>query len=74
MSTKVKKMFKIEGMHCTSCAMNIDMELEDLSGIKEAKTSYAKQQLTVVYDAKKVTDEDIIKIVKQIGYTATVLL
>ncbi len=37
-----KVIFKIQGMHCTSCAMNIDGELEDTEGIKEAKTNYAK--------------------------------
>ena len=36
MSTVVKKKLKIEGMHCSSCAMSIDMDLEDLKGIKSA--------------------------------------
>ena len=35
---------KIVGMHCTSCAMNIDFELEDIKGVKEASTNYAKLQ------------------------------
>ena len=34
---------QIQGMHCSSCAMNIDFDLEDLDGVKSAKTSYAKQ-------------------------------
>ena len=39
-----KLVLKIKGMHCTSCAMNIDGELEDTKGVKEANTSYAKQK------------------------------
>ena len=43
----VKKKLKIDGMHCTSCAMNIDFGLEDLEGIKSVKTRYAKQECEV---------------------------
>ena len=32
---------KITGMHCPSCAMNIDGALEDTAGVIEAETSYA---------------------------------
>lgn len=54
---------KITGMHCTSCAMNIDGELEDTDGVKEAKTNYAKQQSEVTFDEKKVSVNQIISIV-----------
>ena len=33
---------KIDGMHCTSCSLSIDGELEDLPGVISASTSYAK--------------------------------
>lgn len=64
----IKKVFKISGMHCISCAMNIDGELEDKEGVKSANTSYAKQECEVNFDEGKVTVEEIIKIVKKIGY------
>lgn len=57
-------------MHCTSCAMSIDGDLEDTEGIKNASTSYAKQTLEVEFDEGKVNEKDIITIVKQTGYTA----
>lgn len=44
-----KKIFKISGMHCTSCAMNIEWDLED-QGLT-AKCDYAKQTLEVEIDA-----------------------
>ena len=44
----VKKMvFKIAGMHCGSCAMNIDGDLEDTGKVKSAKTNYARSQTEV---------------------------
>jgi len=70
MSKIIKKKLKIEGMHCSSCAMNIDFDLEDLEGIKAAKTNYAKQESEVEFDEQKVKVEDIIKSVEKTGYKA----
>lgn len=60
--------FKIEGMHCTSCAMNIDGELEDVSGVLKAQTSYAKSLTTVTYDSEKVSLQKLIKVINNVGY------
>lgn len=70
----IKKKFKITGMHCTSCAMNIDGELEDLTGVKEANTSYAKAETEVSYDPDKVSLKDIESAVKKAGYTCVPVL
>jgi P-type Cu+ transporter len=64
------KKFKILGMHCVSCAMNIDGELEDTEGVKSCNTSYAKQETEVEFDEKKVDEEKIVEIIKSVGYTA----
>ncbi len=62
----------IEGMHCTTCAMNIDGELEDTEGIKSASTNYAKQETEVEFDENKVDDKKIVEIIKEVGYSATI--
>lgn len=67
----IKKNFTIEGMHCTSCAMNIDFDLEDLPGIKTAKTNYAKQQTEVTYDEEKVNEKNICETIGKTGYKAS---
>ena len=36
--------FRIKGMHCAACSMNIDGALEELDGVIGATTSYAKEQ------------------------------
>lgn len=66
----IKKKLKIEGMHCASCAMNIDFDLEDLDGVSLAKTSYARQESEVEYDEEKLSVEDIIKSIEKTGYQA----
>lgn len=58
-------------MHCTSCAFNIDGELEDTEGVKESNTNYAKQKTEVVYDENKLNEKKIIDIIKSVGYTAS---
>ncbi len=68
MTAKTK--FKITGMHCTSCAMNIDGELEDTEGVKEANTNYAKALTEVEFDTDKMTQDKIVAIIKKVGYTA----
>ena len=67
----IKNKFKITGMHCTSCAFNIDGELEDTDGVEEANTNYAKAETEVKFDPEKVSVDKIIKLIKTVGYTAT---
>lgn len=70
MSKIVKKKLKIDGMHCTSCAMNIDFDLEDLEGIKTARTNYAKQETEVEFDEEKIKVDKIIITIQKTGYEA----
>lgn len=65
----MKKIFKIQGMHCASCATMIDLDLEDLKGITSAKTDYAKSELSVEYDDKLVSEKEIIASIKRSGYS-----
>lgn len=59
-------------MHCTSCAMNIDFDLEDL-GVKSAKTNYAKQEAEVEFDEEKINPQKIIDQIKKTGYRASLI-
>ncbi|OGE37384.1 hypothetical protein A3F00_02820 [Candidatus Daviesbacteria bacterium RIFCSPHIGHO2_12_FULL_37_11] len=71
MAKIVKKKFKIDGMHCTSCAMNIDFDLEDLEGVKSSKTSYAKQETEVEYNEDQIEFQQVIDQIKKAGYSAS---
>lgn len=70
MAKTKKEKLKIIGMHCTSCAMSIDGDLEDTEGVKSAKTSYAKQECEVEFEEETVTIEEILKVVDKTGYKA----
>lgn len=66
----VKKKLNIEGMHCSSCAMTIDFDLEDLTGVKSAKTSYAKQETEVEFDDERIQLSGVLAQVHKTGYKA----
>lgn len=68
MSKVVKKKLKIAGMHCSSCAMTIDFDLEDLEGVIAARTSYAKCECEIEFDPEKVNEEKVIETIKKSGY------
>lgn len=59
---------KIDGMHCTSCSMNIDGELEDLDGVIDASTSYAKATSIVTFDPTKTDKKKIVAAIEKTGY------
>lgn len=67
-----KIVLQITGMHCTSCSMNIDGELEDTEGVKASETSYAKQETVVTYDPEKISPNEMIAVIKKLDYDAQV--
>ncbi|MBC7300079.1 MULTISPECIES: heavy-metal-associated domain-containing protein [Actinomycetes] len=64
--------FRIEGMHCGSCALLIDDTLEDLPGVAGTQTSMKKGRSTVELDAAVTTPDDVIAAITELGYTAVV--
>lgn len=62
--------FKVQGMHCQSCATSIDWELEDLDGVSDASTSLAAELTEVSYDAAKVGAEDLLAAIQRAGFSA----
>lgn len=65
-----KTILQIKGMHCTSCAMNIDGELEDL-GINNVNTNYAKGETEVEYD-ESINLAQIQETINKLGYTSKI--
>lgn len=66
---KVK--FAIQGMTCSSCASHIDKAVCKLDGVKNVNVNLLSNSMTLEYDEKKLTPNDISKAVKDAGYGAT---
>ena len=63
----MKKKILIEGMHCASCAMNIERSLKKVDGVKEVGVSVLTKKVIVETD-EKVTDDELKKAVSKVGY------
>lgn len=68
-----KQTLRITGMHCANCAMGIDLDLEDLPGVKEAKTNFARATTQVEFDPAKTTLDAIVACIRRSGYEATLV-
>lgn len=65
---KMKKVkIEIEGMHCASCASNIERSLKKVNGVKDAIVSVMTRKGFVECDSN-VTDEELKHAVKRAGY------
>ncbi|CAM5681521.1 hypothetical protein GCM10010222_20050 [Streptomyces tanashiensis] len=62
----------VEGMHCSSCGMLIDDELEELAGVRSARTDVRKGRTVVRLEEGVDVDADaLVAAVKGAGdYTA----
>lgn len=61
----------ISGMHCAGCAAGIEGTLKSTDGIIEAKVNFATSKGFFKYDPSKITKEQIIEKINQLGYSAT---
>ena len=66
--TKIK--LAIQGMHCASCASNIERSLKKISGVKSASVSLLLKK-GVVEAESKISDDELRKAVERTGYKMT---
>jgi uncharacterized protein len=59
MENKMNKKYKIEGMHCGSCAFTIEADLKKLRGVKKIDVNFATKVLEISgnYDEKKLNEK-----------------
>ena len=60
-----KKIFRIEGMHCASCASKIEKAIKKIKGVREVSVNFATKKAYVEVDENK--DNEIIKAVSMAG-------
>ncbi|MCE7004576.1 heavy-metal-associated domain-containing protein [Kibdelosporangium philippinense] len=62
--------FRVDGMHCGSCALLIDDALEDLPGVGTTQTTVKQGRCTVELDADLSGSQDVIAVIEELGYRA----
>lgn len=60
----------LEGLTCSACAWLIEQQLRRLPGVAEVQLNYSTRRARVVWDSDRVRLSDILRTVREIGYTA----
>lgn len=65
-----EKSFAIEGMNCASCAAHVEKAAAKVEGITFASVNLATERLTISYDEKKMSVNQVFDAVSRAGYKA----
>lgn len=65
--------FAVEGMTCGGCEAGVELKVGGLEGVEAVEASYAEGRATVSYDPERVTPEEIIAAIEELGYSAEVV-
>ncbi|MCH7950802.1 MAG: cation transporter [Candidatus Dadabacteria bacterium] len=58
---------RVEGMTCRMCSLTISTALKKLDGVVATEVSYKKKEAKVFYEEGKVTVEQLVKAIKEVG-------
>ena len=65
-----RKTYRVLGMTCPNCAMNLEAIEEDLPGIQLVLANYRKGRMEVEFDETRVSEAEILAAVARRGYQA----
>jgi Cu+-exporting ATPase len=58
----------ISGMHCVSCAANIEGALKKIAGVKSAQVNSTLEEAQIEFEADKIGMQDLIAAIEKAGY------
>ncbi len=62
---------KIDGMHCGSCAVGIQMLTTQMDGVSSANVDYEGKKGVFEFDPAKTSKGAIVKAIAELGYSAS---
>ena len=65
-----KIILNISGMHCASCAGNIEGALKKTAGVKSAQVNFALEKAEIEFDPQVLMVKDAIVVIEKAGYRA----
>lgn len=63
-----KAVFRLSGLHCSSCGLSIDNALEEVDGVMQSATNYAKAESVIYFDEEKTDLKNLKKTIQKAGY------
>lgn len=67
----IRKTFDVTGMSCAACSARVQGAVEKLKGVKECNVNLLKNTMDVTFNEDTISVQDIISIVKSVGYGAS---
>ena len=67
-----KTSFPIVGMHCASCAKNIERQLKKTPGVSDAQVNYGSEEATVDFDSSISSLSHLSNVIAGLGYKAVI--
>ena len=64
-----KATLDIAGMHCASCALNVENSLKKVEGVSRAAVNFATEKAYVEYDPSALSVHDLERVVEHAGYS-----
>jgi copper chaperone CopZ len=65
-----KTLLRSQELSCPSCVAKIETALKAVKGVAEAKVYFNTGKIEVQHDPQVVKAEDLVKVVKSVGYEA----
>ena len=69
----IHKTYRVTGMSCPNCAMNIEGIEDELPGIRMLLASYQKGSMEIEFDETLVSEDEILAAVQRHGYQAEMM-
>ncbi len=67
----MKQQFNITGMTCSACSSTIEKTMNKQEGVQEVSVHLLTNKMNIEYDPQMLNDNDIIKLVTDVGYGAS---
>lgn len=67
-----KIVLNISGMHCASCASNIENALKKVSGVLSSQVSFAAEKAFIEFDPAKLSVRELMSVIDRAGYKALI--
>jgi copper chaperone CopZ len=60
--------YKVEGLTCTGCAMDLETHLKGLEGVLDAEVRYGDESISIRHNPFKVDEKELYKAIRKMGF------
>lgn len=64
-----KRTLSVPDMTCGHCELSVQEALDELDGVRGSEADHNSGTVEVIYEVGKVTDEEFVRAVEEVGYT-----